>query len=119
MAECKFKYNDEKQEWVCAVCGRIVQAPKDHVIHAECRPVANFIQRAVNYTKAVAIHISTGAKKRTDEQVNDLLDICQHCEHYNAEGQYCRVCGCRCTGGSNAFFNKLRMESQHCPRGKW
>lgn len=119
MSECKFKYSDETQEWVCEICGRRVQAPRDTVVHADCRRGATFIQMAVNYAKAVATHISTGAKTRTDDEVNALLEICQNCEHYNAEGRYCHVCGCRCTNGSNAFFNKLRMESQHCPRGKW
>lgn len=119
MAKCKFKYSEEEQAWICTVCGRTVQAPKENAIHAECRRGATFIQMAVNYTKAVATHIATGAKKRTDEQVDELLAICQQCDNYNAVSESCHICGCKCTHGSNAFSNKLRMQSQHCPLRKW
>ena len=117
--KCKFEYSDEKQAWVCSVCGRIVQAPKENVVHADCKRGANFIQKAVHYATAVVTHIATGAKTRTDEEVEQLLAICQQCEKYNALKGYCRVCGCKCNNLKNAFLNKLRMESQHCPEKKW
>ena len=75
------------------------------------------LRRFGQYAKAVAKHVTTGMERRTDSEVNTLLTICESCEHY--AGGKCRVCGCRCNRGKIAYLNKLRMASEHCPKGKW
>jgi len=64
-----------------------------------------------------SMHIATGGEKRTDEEVAELLRLCEECEYYS-DGR-CTVCGCRLSNGKNAFTNKLRMKSQSCPNGRW
>lgn len=119
MTSCKFSFDDEKQLWVCSVCGRTIKAPKTNIVHATCRSKPTMLTQAVNYTKAVVQHIATGAKTCTDEEVAARLVICQACESYATEKQYCRLCGCSCNVGKSPFLNKLRMKSQECPKGKW
>lgn len=119
MTECKFRYDNNKQRWICTVCGRTINAPKTNTVHATCRKPINIVRQAVNYTKAVATHIATGMKTRTDEEVAARLQICQSCESFNADKGYCTKCGCRCNSNQSAFTNKIRMKTQKCPEGKW
>lgn len=119
MSRCKFEYNDERNLWVCSVCGRTVAAPKTHKVYANCYTEPSIVKKAVNYTKAVATHIITGSHTRTDEEVEKLLEICKTCDKFNLEKSYCTICGCRCNANKSAFTNKLRMKSQKCPKGKW
>lgn len=104
--------------WVCSHCGRKV---KDHGAKpaANCLPPPSMAVKAVRYAHALARHISTGLKNRTDEEVAERLAICQTCDRFNAKAESCSVCGCRCHAGRNALTNKLRMASERCPLGKW
>lgn len=54
---------------------------------------------------------------RTDEEVELLLTICKDCEHFNGKG--CGKCGCRVKKGGEAWTNKLKMKTEHCPIDKW
>lgn len=119
MASCKFVYDDDKKLWICSVCGREVNAPKENIVLAKCKGEPSFTQKAVNYMKAVTKHLITGAATRTDDEVAQCLKICESCDVYNSEGKYCRICGCKCNANKSAFTNKIRMKSQQCPRGKW
>ena len=103
----------------CKMCGIKVytEGPIDD-IRLDC-PGPSLAQQVAHYAEAVATHIATGAKTRTDDEVARLLGMCQTCEHYDAERSRCRVCGCRLSTASNALTNKLRMTTQHCPRGRW
>ena len=116
---CDVEWSDELNSWKCKNCGRTYDSPKDTKVFAQCRPKPSIVRQAVNYTKAIVQHIATGSQTRTDEEVNSLLEICEQCEHYNKDGKYCRICGCRCNANKSAFTNKLRMKSQSCPKGKW
>lgn len=122
MANCKFTYDENKNLWVCEVCGRTVNAPKENIVLAKCKGIVSepsLPQKMVNYAKAVTKHIFTGGGTRTDEEVKKLLAICKSCNLFNNERMYCTVCGCKCNANKSAFTNKLRMKSQQCPRGKW
>lgn len=119
MAECKFYYNEDKQAWICSVCGRMLKVPKTNTVHAVCVRKPSLARQAINYTKAVVKHIATGAKTCTDEEVEERLKICQSCDFFNLDKQYCKLCGCNCNTSKSPFVNKLRMQSQKCPRGKW
>ena len=122
MANCKFTYNEDKKLWVCSVCGKEVNAPKEHIVLAKCKgsiKEPSLPHKIANYAKAVTKHILTGGNKRTDEEVEERLAICKSCTLFNNERMYCTVCGCKCNANKSAFTNKLRMKSQQCPRGKW
>lgn len=106
---------------VCKVCGLKVEAEDPSKVYASCpgspRKFPPLLKQVKNYAKAMTKHIATGMETRTDEDVIQLLEICEACENYK-DGR-CAVCGCRLSSGSNAFTNKLRMKSQACPKGKW
>lgn len=75
-------------------------------------------KQAAHYAEAVTRHIVTGAETRSDSEVAALLTLCRTCGHYDPSGR-CAVCGCRLSTSANAYANKLRMSTQHCPKGKW
>ncbi len=106
---------------VCTVCGLKVEAEDPAKVYAACpgepRKFPPLLKQARNYAKAVTEHVASGMETRTDEEVINLLQICELCEDYQ-DGR-CRVCGCRVSAEKNAFANKLRMKSQKCPRGLW
>lgn len=61
--------------------------------------------------------LSAGRPRRTDEEVESLLAICQGCD--KLVDNRCAVCGCRVTKSKVAIVNKLRMATTACPRGRW
>jgi len=75
--------------------------------------------RLGNYTKAVLNWYMSGRPIRSDEEVYNLLEICKQCEEYEADKGRCKVCGCRLNLSQIAEFNKLRMATEHCPKGMW
>ena len=105
----------------CSVCGLRVEADDPTKIYAACpgspRRFPPLLKQVKTYAKAVAKHIATGMETRTDEEVINLLQICETCEHFSEDR--CTICGCRLNNSKNAFANKLRMKSQSCPEGKW
>ena len=106
---------------VCTVCGLKVEAEDPEKVFASCpgepRKFPPILKQARNYAKAVTKHVASGMQTRTDEEVINLLQICETCEKYS-DGR-CTVCGCRVSSEKNAFANKLRMKSQKCPEGRW
>lgn len=81
-------------------------------------PTTTIFKQAAHYATAVASHVATGSRTRTDSEVAALLTLCRACPHYDPSGR-CTLCGCRLSTSANAYTNKLRMASQHCPAGKW
>jgi hypothetical protein len=61
---------------------------------------------------AVVEFAASGFKVATEAEQADRLAICQACEHYDAEADRCRKCGC---------FSAVKawVAVQHCPIGKW
>lgn len=117
---CTFKH-DHADYYRCEVCGRMIRCSDPSKIFATCsgkpRQFPPLLKQARNYARAVTEHVASGMETRTDEEVINLLQICELCEEYQ-DGR-CRVCGCRVSAEKNAFANKLRMKSQKCPRGLW
>lgn len=62
---------------------------------------------------------SAGYPTRTDSEVTTIVAICAPCDQYAATEGRCRVCGCQVNTKGMAVFNKARMGSENCPRGKW
>lgn len=105
----------------CTVCGREIRAHDPAKVYAVCsgepRKFPPLLKQAKNYAKAVTEHVKSGMETRTDEEVIQLLEICEACDRY--ENGRCLVCGCRLSASKSAFSNKLRMKSQACPLGRW
>ena len=55
---------------------------------------------------------------RSEREYLRVRGICEACEKWQADKEQCSVCGC---GGRSTvvLLNKLRIESETCPLGKW
>lgn len=73
-------------------------------------------EQLVRYSRSTLRWIAAGRPERTDEQVTELLVICQACEHWD-DGK-CGKCGCRLTT-SSGWSSKLRRATENCPVGRW
>lgn len=82
------------------------------------QPEPNFIQMTGQFLKHVAYWLAKGAQLRTQEQMQECLDICKKCP----SGKYeearfwlagkCKACGC-CTE------LKPWLATEGCPLGHW
>lgn len=120
MSFCKFKHV-HGDYYKCEVCGLKIRCSDPSKVFATCpgepRKFPPLLTQAKNYAKAVTEHVKSGMETRTDEEVINLLQICEMCDKY--EDGRCLVCGCRLSASKSAFSNKLRMKSQSCPLGRW
>lgn len=72
------------------------------------------------YKEALIRWAKAGRPKRTQEEVERIHStLCKPCEWYDAEQERCRGCGCKVTTGGLAIFNKLKMATEKCPKGKF
>lgn len=70
------------------------------------------------YKEALLKWQKAGRPKRSQEEVEHIhKTYCKPCEWYDNER--CKGCGCKVTVGSIAIFNKLKMATEHCPKGNW
>ncbi|KPK54278.1 MAG: hypothetical protein AMS22_06135 [Thiotrichales bacterium SG8_50] len=75
---------------------------------------------AVSYWQAVKNWIKAGRPIRTDTEVNHLhATYCSQCNWYDKKSQRCKGCGCKVRAEGAALMNKIRMETEHCPRDFW
>jgi hypothetical protein len=74
------------------------------------------------YKEAVLRWHKAGRPTRTQEEVKAILDNhCKAgpCEWYDPEKGRCKGCGCVVSASSIAIFNKIKMATERCPKGKW
>jgi hypothetical protein len=76
------------------------------------------------YKEALIRWNKAGRPKRTQEEVEEIYTThCnppgKPCEWYDPEQSRCKGCGCKVTVGSVAVFNKIKMATEQCPKGKW
>lgn len=72
------------------------------------------------YKEALIRWSKAGWPSRTKEEIQEILDThCHSCDWYDANQKRCRGCGCKVTESSIAIFNKLKMATEHCPKGLW
>lgn len=76
-------------------------------------------RRIGNWKEAISRWKAAGEPVRSNEEINEIVEICQGCEHYNSKFQQCRLCGCFCRKTGMARFNKPKMATESCPIGKW
>lgn len=72
------------------------------------------------YKEALIRWNKAGRPTRTQEEVEHIhKTCCEPCEWYDKEQQRCKGCGCKVTVGAIAVFNKLKMATEVCPRGRF
>jgi hypothetical protein len=114
-------------QYVCEVCGYARNRPFQKECTMQTKEAPTLVEKAFNFAEALKNHVSDGLKKRTSEEIKDLLVICQggrgsdgvlreKCEHF-VNGS-CNECGCP-VKKDRKFFNKLAWRSEHCPVAKW
>jgi hypothetical protein len=77
--------------------------------------------QAWTYKEALIRWHKAGRPKRTQEEVEKIhKEFCAApCNWYDPDQQRCKGCGCKVTIGSVAVFNKLKLATEHCPKGKF
>jgi hypothetical protein len=75
---------------------------------------------AATYWQAVKTWIAAGRPTRSDAEVEHLHTIyCSKCDWYDEKSERCKGCGCKVRAQGVALMNKIRMETEHCPRDFW
>jgi hypothetical protein len=73
-----------------------------------------------NYKEALLRWQRAGRPTRSSEEIKEIHEnICKPCSWYDKEQKRCRGCGCKVTKGGMAVTNKIKMATEHCPRGLW
>jgi hypothetical protein len=72
--------------------------------------------RGWNFAGAMARWAGEGFQRRTQDEIDERLAICQACPHL--VNDHCSLCGCKCVA-TNQVVNKLALKGQECPIGKW
>jgi len=76
--------------------------------------------QAANYWAAIKRWIKSGRPERSEEDVKKIhTNFCEKCDWFDREASRCRGCGCKVTSEGAAVLNKIRMQTEHCPRGLW
>jgi glycosyltransferase involved in cell wall biosynthesis len=114
--KCKLEQRIELDEFPMGCrCGEVYRSPVGHVRRP---PLA---QRIARYGMAVARHVASGMRTRSNDEVARILRTycAKPCRWY--DGQTCTHgrCGCRVNGKAGALVNKIRMATQSCPIGLW
>jgi hypothetical protein len=82
-------------------------------LHPELPPL---LIRGWNFASALARWTAAGMPRRTQQQINERLTVCQACPELI--DNHCRQCGCACVE-TNQLMNKLALKTEVCPLGKW
>jgi hypothetical protein len=72
--------------------------------------------RGWNFASAMARYAASGFKRSSVDLLETRLAQCQACPEL--ENDHCKLCGCACVA-ENILLNKLALESEKCPLGKW
>jgi len=78
------------------------------------------VKRVFSYAEALAQWTAAGRPERLDKEVERIFNqLCKPCKWYDPEKEICRGCGCRVAESGYAVLNKIKMETEHCPRDLW
>ncbi len=72
------------------------------------------------YWKAVKRWVVAGRPIRDAETVRQIHeDFCSTCDWHDPESKRCKGCGCVVKPEGIALLNKIKMQTEHCPRSFW
>jgi len=111
---------------VCKGCKtRLRMQPEAHVEERKPTPKAteripSISRRIVTYAEAVIEWTAAGRPERSEEEVERIFkEKCCPCKSFDPDKNVCRRCGCRVAADGFALRNKIKMATQHCPKGYW
>ena len=116
--ECqRCKYASKKIRWCGKHGGYIPGSMEKKVQLIKGRPVKypTTAEMAKTFTRSLGQHIGSGLKKRSKEEQEQCLKICNGCDRFIAKtkvGPRCMECGC-------CINLKTRWATAHCPLNKW
>lgn len=70
------------------------------------------IWMAVRFTKDGIAYLVAGKPRRTQEQIDDIYDICKTCDYFREASTRCNLCGC-------FLKKKIPWRTTRCPDNKW
>jgi hypothetical protein len=101
-------------------------APVPHAYNPPEPVYPSLTEQAVNVAKATTEWIAAGRPERSDEECKRIHSICEACEHFDRAQDRCRRCGCGLSKESGTSWVRLfgipdaiKMQTHHCPIGKW
>lgn len=78
------------------------------------------IIRLKTWVEALEQWDAAGNPVRSQSQIDDIYKThCKPCSFRRKTENICLVCGCRIATYGFAIFNKIKMATEHCPKGKW
>lgn len=107
---------DEVRPCIVAEDGDTITVDETHPAYPRPRAPLSMAQKAINFAKAAAKHVASGAPMASDEEIARRFAICEACEHF--DGNACAKCGCP-VKREKAYLSKLSWADQSCPVGKW
>ncbi len=119
--ECPFRYGHRDGNQMCS----ITNLPVDVEICTRCdsetrEHEASLGDKVKNYYGAVRRWVAQGRPTRSPMEIERLFEEhCKGCERYDKEKHACKNCGCAVSTDSSPLTNKLAMESEHCPLGRF
>lgn len=75
-----------------------------------------------SYLNSTAKWLAAGCPTRSNEQCEQIMQICRECPNYRTNQfkiPYCGQCGCYLNASSGGTFSKARRATETCPLGKW
>lgn len=106
---CGFKFRRQTSRRECPVI-RVDQA-------ALVAKRLSWASRLSTYAEALARWFAAGRPRRSQQRIDELLEVCRGCPKYR--GGACSSCGCRVNASSIGVLNKLAMATESCPESKW
>lgn len=80
----------------------------------------DYFGQAYRYTRALSRWIKAGRPIRDKKEIKNIFENqCQECEAFDAKHFTCVHCGCRVNLSLTAPLNKIAMQTEACPLGKW
>jgi hypothetical protein len=120
--ECPFRYGvGTAGAQKCS----ITNLPVDREICGRCdaetrERSASFGEKVVNYFGAIRRWVASGRPTRSQEEIESLFEShCKDCDRYDKDKHACKNCGCSVSTDSEPLGNKLAMETEHCPLGRF
>lgn len=119
---CRFRLQGpygKKFVHICDNCGRrhISKYDNPGLITRKCVG-PGVIKKTTNFTQSSFKYVKAGRPRRTDEEIDKILDICHNCPTKRFNGKICTRCGCP-INRERKWLNKLKWGTERCPDGHW
>lgn len=144
MTDCPFTLNADGL-WQCPDCGWVYPRKKDKPPRRNCpkkkapptpeqKAEAERQQRqaneagkalgwrpehAIKYARALTRWIAAGRPTRDDEEVAEIVAVCETCDKYKADKSRCSVCGCKVHTPGITILSKAKLGTERCHKDKW